>query len=173
MSFPAARYRRVISVGPNPPPTEQDVDAEAAAAAVAPSSLGDTSQWTNLSTFREHNGKLLFYHGVSDPWFSALDTVRYYKALADANGGVDATRGWSRLFLVPGMGHCRSGEAMLDRFDLLSAIVDWVEKDRAPASVTATGTAFPGRSRPLCPYPQHAQYPGHGNTEDAASFQCR
>ena len=160
-------------VGPNPPPTQQDVDAEAAVAATATSSLGDTATWTNLSTFRGHDGKLMFYHGVSDPWFSALDTVRYYRELAEANGGIDATRGFSRLFLVPGMGHCRGGEATLDRFDMLSAIVEWVENGQPPASVTATGASFPGRSRPLCPYPQHAQYSGHGDSEQAANFQCR
>jgi hypothetical protein len=32
---------------------------------------------------------------------------------------------------------------------------------------------FPGRSRPLCPYPQYAHYDGRGNPEDAASFSCR
>ena len=114
----------------------------------------------------------MFYHGVSDPWFSSLDTVQYYDKLAAASGGIDATRDWSRLFLVPGMGHCGGGST-LDQFDMLSAIVDWVEKDRAPDSVVATGNAFPGRSRPLCPHPQHTHYKGSGNPEDAASFECR
>ena len=49
----------------------------------------------------------------------------------------------------------------------------WVEKGQAPSSVTATGRAFPGRSRPLCAYPAHAQYTGQGNMEDAANFECR
>ena len=48
----------------------------------------------------------------------------------------------------------------LDQFDLLGAIVNWVEKGTSPASIIATGKAFPGRSRPLCPYPKHAQYKG-------------
>ncbi len=160
-------------VGPRVPPTAQDVDAEAAQVASEQSTLGDTSWWTNLSTFSGHSGKLLFYHGVSDPWFSSLDTIRYYQNLGDANGGAQAVRDWSRLFLVPGMGHCGGGTATLDRFDMLSAIVDWVEKDKAPDSVVATGAAFPNRSRPLCPYPQHAHYKGSGNSEDAASFECR
>jgi feruloyl esterase len=71
------------------------------------------------------------------------------------------------------MGHCGGGAATLDRFDLLSAIVDWVEHQRAPEAVVATGAAFPDRSRPLCPYPQHAQYRGAGDTEKAESFECR
>jgi feruloyl esterase len=80
---------------------------------------------------------------------------------------------WSRLFVVPGMGHCRGGDATLDQFDLLQAVVDWVEKDQAPQQVVATGKAFPGRSRPLCAYPAYAQYKGSGNSEDAANYSCR
>lgn len=159
-------------VGPRVPPTTQNVDAEAAQLQNEPSTLGDTSGWTNLSTFSGHGGKLLFYHGVSDPWFSSLDTVQYYERLAAASGGLAATRDWSRLFLVPGMGHCGGG-ATVDQFDLLTALVDWVERDRAPDSVVATGAAFPGRSRPLCPHPQHTHYKGTGNPEDAANFECR
>ena len=45
--------------------------------------------------------------------------------LGAANGGEQAVRDWSRLFPVPGMGHCRGGEATLDEFDLLSSLVDW------------------------------------------------
>src|SRR6185295_9782760 len=61
--------------------------------------------WTNLSTFSGHGGKLIFYHGLSDPWFSPLDTVGYYEKMSKENGGLDKVKSWSRLFLVPGMGH--------------------------------------------------------------------
>ena len=80
---------------------------------------------------------------------------------------------WSRLFLAPGMGHCQGGESTLDSFDMLGAVVNWVEKGTGPDSVTATGRAFPGRSRPLCPYPKHAHYKGQGDAEDAKNFECR
>jgi len=135
--------------------------------------LGDTKSWTNLSTFSRSGGKLLFYHGVSDPWFSALDTVEYYESLGPANGGAEQVQKWSRLFLVPGMGHCGGGAAALDQFDMLSAIVDWVENDKAPDSIISTGSAFPGRSRPLCPYPKYAHYKGSGDPENAENFECR
>ena len=127
---------------------------------------------TNLSTFAAHKGKLIFFHGDSDPWFSPLDTLEYYQSLAAANGGADRVAGFSQIYLVPGMGHCGGGPA-LDQFDLLTPLVDWVEKGEAPHSVTATGRAFPGRSRPLCPFPQHAQFNGSGNPEEAASFTCQ
>jgi feruloyl esterase len=152
---------------------EVDVDKEAArVGSDAQAIVTDTASWTNLGTFAGRGGKLVFYHGVSDPWFSANDTADYYERLGRANGGADAVLGWSRLFLVPGMGHCGGGQA-LDQFDMLTAVVDWVEKGQAPASVDATGRAFPGRSRPLCPYPRHAHYKGAGDPENAKSFACR
>jgi len=159
---------------PPVPGFEQDVDAEARVAEEdAQQALTDTASWTNLSTFSGRGGKLLFYHGVSDPWFSAMDTVEYYERLGTANGGADAVRGWSRLFLSPSMGHCGGGQRALDRFDLLTPLVEWVEKGAAPDAVTATGRTQPGRSRPLCAYPQHAHYKGSGDPEAAASFECR
>ncbi len=153
--------------------TEMNVDQAEIAATTPNAALGDTAHWTELDTFSEHGGKLIFFHGVSDPWFSARDTVRYYEALGRANGGPEQVASWSRLFLVPGMGHCSGGSAALDRFDLIDPIVSWVEKGEAPKSVVATGKAFPKRSRPLCPYPQHAQYKGSGDMERAESFECR
>ena len=70
------------------------------------------------------------------------------------------------------MAHCQGGAAT-DSWDGLGALMDWVEKGQAPQRIVATGTAvFPGRTRPLCPYPAYAHYTG-GNAEDAASFSCR
>ena len=145
-----------------------DVDKEALSASQP---LVD-SMSTNLTTFSAHGGKLIFYHGDSDPWFSPLDTFDYYKNMAAANGSLDAVSKWSQFYFVPGMSHCGGGQA-LDQFDLLGAMVSWVEKGATPTSVVATGKAFPGRSRPLCPYPKHAHYKGQGDMEDAANFECR
>ena len=154
--------------GPYTSATEIDVDQLALHASdplVEPAS-------TNLTTFFLDGGKLIFFHGDSDPWFSPLDTLGYYKSLAATNGGTDKVFESSRMFLVPGMAHCGGGPS-LDNFDMLSAVVNWVEKGTAPDSVIATGKSFPGRSRPLCPYPKHAQYSGSGDTQDARNFQCQ
>jgi pimeloyl-ACP methyl ester carboxylesterase len=135
--------------------------------------LQTTANWTNLNSFFGHGGKILFYHGVSDPWFSALDTIDYYERMAKSSGGIDQVRAnSSRAYMVPGMGHCQTG-ATLERFDLLQAVVDWVEQGKPPDSVVAKGPAFPGRSRPLCAWPQYAAYKGQGNPEDASNFECR
>jgi Tannase and feruloyl esterase len=169
----------LLNPGPSPvgrpvAATTQDVDAEAARVDDNPvSRIGDSYTWVNLNSFSSHGGKLIFYHGVSDPWFSAKDTIDYYERMTATNGGEAKVMEWSRLFLSPGMGHCAGGSATLDNFDMLSASVNWVEKGQAPESVMATGRDFPGRSRPLCAYPAYAHYNGTGNPEDGANYSCR
>ena len=120
--------------------------------------------------FVGRGGKLIFYRGMSDPWFSPLDTLGYYEKMSSQNGGLEKVKGWSRLFLVPGMGHCAGGSATVDSFDLISAITDWVEKGKAPDAVVAKSRTTPSRTRPLCAYPAHAQYNGTGDPQDAKSF---
>jgi feruloyl esterase len=159
--------------GPN---TAKTLDLEAALAADRANGvqdLIDTADWTNLSTFFGRGGKILFYHGLIDPWFSALQTLKYYQSLAAPNGGAEAVRGSSRIFMVPGMGHCGGGPVTLDRFDLLGAVVDWTENGKAPEQVVATATSLPGQSRPLCAWPAHAHYTGAGDPSRAASYICR
>src|SRR5690606_6568966 len=78
--------------------------------------------------------------------------------------------GASRLYLVPGMGHCGGGTAR-DQADLLTALVDWVEQGRAPDRILAEGASLEGR-RPLCPYPTHAHYLG-GDPASPDSYACR
>ena len=127
--------------GPYTTATDLDVDKAALHASdplVEPAS-------TNLTTFVQNGGKLVFFHGDSDPWFSALDTLQYYQSLESANGGPPEVQKWSRMFLVPGMNHCAGGQS-LDHFDMLGAIVNWVERSAPPDSVIATGKAFPGRN---------------------------
>lgn len=138
-----------------------------------PSPVTDTFGWTNMTTFANRGGRMLLYHGVSDPLFSALDTVDYYNRLVATYGSADAVERWSRLFLVPGMGHCGGGSLTTDSFDLLTPLVDWVERGIAPDRVVATRNAEPRLARPLCPYPRYAHYTGRGDPQQAVSFECR
>ena len=161
-------------VGGGALPVSMDLEHDLSVVTADPNQqLTDTSNWTNLTTFVAHGGKQIFYHGMSDPWFSAFDTLDYYQRLAHGSGGLEKARAFARLFQVPGMGHCAGGQATLDQFDLLTPLVQWVERGKAPESVVATGSSFPGRSRPLCAWPQHAHYKGHGDPNSAASFECR
>jgi feruloyl esterase len=154
------------------PPANLTIDQMVAGVEANESQTLTDTTWTNLSTFSGHGGKLIFYHGTSDPVFSPFDTLAYYERMAKNNGGLDQVESWSRFFFVPGMNHCAGGPAALDNFDMLGAVVNWVENGTAPDSVVAKGKAFPGRTRPLCAYPKHAQYKGQGDPQDAGSFEC-
>jgi len=139
---------------------------------------------TDLATLRNRGAKIMVYHGVSDPIFSVDDTTAWYDGLNDRWDG--HAEDFARFYRIPGMGHCSGGPAT-DQFDMLTKLVDWVERGEQPQEVIATargaGNAggenaeVPGdwaadRTRPLCPYPKVARYVGSGDVEDAASFSC-
>lgn len=167
LSNNAIRY--VFLTPPDPAVTEDafDFDRDPARMHAAAEFADATS--TDLSRFRAHGGKIIFYHGMADPAISARDTQRYVEALTQAS---DRVGDFARLFLVPGMTHC-SGGTGLDSFDTLSAITAWVEQHRAPERLVAIGKGMPGVSRPLCPYPASAHFLGNGEPSDAGSFECR
>jgi pimeloyl-ACP methyl ester carboxylesterase len=131
----------------------------------------------DVSRFKSRGGKIIWYHGVSDPGPPSLGTIGYYNELAVRNGGIEATKEFARLFLVPNMGHCRGGPAT-DQFDMLTPLVAWVEHGSAPEHIVATGTNFTAvpttRSRPLCPYPQQVRYTGApgGDLSVASNYAC-
>jgi len=148
------------------------IDLDAAAWAIradAMQRLIDTNVWTNLGTFLGRGGKILFYHGVSDPWFSAFDTWDYWQRARDANGA-EAWGAASRFYMIPGMAHCGGGNAF-DNFDLLSAVVDWVEQGKPPETPIAQRRSAPDEQRPLCQYPAYPRYTG-GDRKKAESFVC-
>jgi feruloyl esterase len=142
----------------------------------------------NLTAFRSRGGKLILYHGWNDPAIPAMSTVNYY---GDVLGklGQTQTDSFARLYMVPGMQHCAGGLGA-DMFGQLgtwmsdpqrnarTALEMWVEKGTAPGAIIASKTTSmdPGSSvtmtRPLCPYPQSAQYKGSGDPAHAENFAC-
>jgi len=131
----------------------------------------------DLSKFKAGGGKLVLYHGWSDQVIFPQGSINYQQSVADklAPGkGTAGVQDFFRLFMVPGMTHCRGGTGT-DQFDAQSAVEAWVEKGTAPTSMAArrveNGTVT--RTRPLCPFPQVAKYDGSGDTNDAANFTCQ
>jgi feruloyl esterase len=128
---------------------------------------------TDLADFLAHGGKMILAHGTGDGAFSPLEPIDYMKQL-EARHGVPAVQSFFRLYIVPGMTHVNGGPAT-DQYDPLTALEQWVEDGVAPGSLLAragNATPWPGRTRPLCPYPTFAKYVGTGSLEDAASFAC-
>jgi len=144
----------------------------------------------DLKHFQALGGKLLLYHGWTDPSVSPLETIHYYKnVVAVANGGKptateDETPAmpnearpksdFVRMFMVPGMDHCGGGPGP-NLFDAFGPLVNWVENHHPPETIIASHmtNGAVDRTRPLCPYPKTAQYTGQGSTDDAANFVCR
>ena len=127
----------------------------------------------DLGSFKQRGGKLILFHGWSDSHISPEFTRRYYERVMDTLGGRAAAEEFARLFLLPGMGHCRGGSGT-DRFDALHPLVDWVEQGVAPDHIVASrvedGEVV--RTRPLCAYPRVARWTGEGSMDDAANFTC-
>jgi feruloyl esterase len=129
----------------------------------------------DLRDYASQGSKLIIYHGWSDPGVMPQRTIDYYNeiiAFADraTNGdGAEFVDSFSRLYMLPGVGHCNGGVGP-DQVDFMSAIVDWVETDTAPERIIASN-ADGSVTRPLCPHPQVAVY-SRGNSNDATSFRC-
>jgi feruloyl esterase len=126
----------------------------------------------DLSRFKARGGKIVSYFGWADPALNALMGVGYYESVL-RRMGPPATAQFYRLFMVPGMFHCRGGVGV-STFDALTPVVEWVEKGIAPQSIVGSRIVDDKvvRTRPLCPYPEVAKYKGSGSIEEAAHFAC-
>src|SRR5215475_9847174 len=91
----------------------------------------------DMKRFFSHGGKLLLYHGWSDPNVPTLNTIKYYNAVVDVMGGADKASSSVRFFLEPGMGHCGGGEGP-NVFDKMSALEQWVEHGQPPDRINAS-----------------------------------
>ena len=147
-----------------------DYDKDVTRALRAASTVLDVPT-NGFNTFFFRGRKLLLSHGWADGLIPTGSTIEFYTALTSRLGKKRADQS-TRLFLVPGMGHCSGGEGPFV-VDVISTIDDWVETGRAPERIIASNPpSAPARTRPLCPYPREAQYSGSGSTDDEKNFMC-
>jgi feruloyl esterase len=164
-------FLRYMAFGPNPTydwktfNLETDLDKMQAARALLDATDPD------LSRFKTRGGKMLMYFGWADNALNPNSGVRYYEAVSKQSGG--SATDFFRLFMVPGMSHCRGGVGV-STFDALTPLVQWVEKGTAPATILGSRLVDGkvARTRPLCPYPEVAKYKGTGSIDEAANFTC-
>lgn len=159
-----------------------NIDDFTAGKAELMSSIMDATDPDLKSFLINNNGKLIVYHGLTDALSVAAATVNYFSDMVNTtfNGSFNQAADNARLFLAPGMGHCGGG-AGPNSWDKLPSLVDWVENGVAPDSIVAThstnGTL--DNERPLCPFPQQAQYTGPAGGENdpsnwrASNFSCQ
>jgi feruloyl esterase len=122
----------------------------------------------NLSQFFARGGKLLLWHGENDPGPSPVGTIDYFEAAkkADPSGAANGLR----LFLDPGVGHCGGGPGA-DQLPLLEELDSWLTTGKAPETMIAK-KADGSMVRPLCAWPQVAQYGGSGDVNDPKNYRC-
>ena len=166
------QYKYVVFKDPNWDWKTYDFDSDEARA-TRPENLIMNATDPDMKAFFSRGGKLLLYHGWSDPLVPAVNTIKYYNSVVDYMGGAANTFNSMRLFMAPGMGHCRGGEGP-NVFDKVGALERWVEQGQAPNVLVASHSTDGkvDRTRPLCPYPQIAKYKGTGSIDDAANFVC-
>lgn len=140
----------------------------------------------DIIPFARRGGRIMLYHGWLDASVQPEASIDFFSRLPSRP---DLDRAdYARLYMVPGMLHCRGGNGTghfggsddlwptgVPETDMLAALIAWVERDIRPGAILArrleNGT--PERERPLCPYPQRAQYLGAGSVDSASSFACR
>jgi hypothetical protein len=101
----------------------------------------------DLGRFQRAGGRLIIWHGWSDPHISPLNSIAYFSAMQKALGERVVSR-FARLFLVPGMYHCNGGEGGF-QFDVLTPLMAWVESAAAPDQLVAAGHTPPVLAYPL------------------------
>ncbi|KAK7181504.1 hypothetical protein DPSP01_008903 [Paraphaeosphaeria sporulosa] len=165
------------------------------AAAAETKNPGNSVTWpSSLSNFRDAGGKMLIFHGGADQQITHLDTERWYNYLsvgmASRPSDLDT---WMRFFFVPGMNHCSGGAGAWQigqsgaaaagigytpKFNVLAALVEWVEGGTAPGELM--GTKFANDTvaqgvqyqRVHCRYPTKSVYLG-GDAGAVESWGCK
>ena len=123
----------------------------------------------DMGKYKKSGGKLIITHGWADTGITPENTVWYYEQVLNKMGRNQSD--WMRLFMAPGMGHCGGGPGV-NTFDSIGALEKWVEKGVAPETMLGTGQQGT-LTRPLCPYPQYAEYKGTGDLKSASNWACK
>lgn len=121
----------------------------------------------DLSEFFGNGGRLMMWHGESDPGPSPVQSLDYAQAVMAQN---PAAADQFRYYTLPGVGHCAGG-AGADMVDYISAMDGWAESGEAPARLI--GTKMDGSlTRPHCAWPNVARFEGEGDANDPDNWTC-
>ena len=143
----------------------------------------------DLDPMKKKGGKILMFTGTTDQLVPYPDALYYYQRVVKDQGGLKQTQDFFRYFLIPGMGHCAGGNGPNDfgqflnlnvkqdgEHDLLTALINWVEKGIKPDSIIATNFNCCDSinkihfQRPVYPWPKFPEYTG-GNPDLPSSYK--
>ncbi len=140
---------------------------------LAVSALMDSTD-PDLSRFRARGGRLIMLEHMSDYAQSPYAGIRYFESV-QRKLGKSETAEFARLYTAPGLDHVGSGAPA--NVDMLSVLVDWVEKGQAPGDLEVLeqkieAPAFAAvRALPLCQWPAWPHYKS-GPVHASSSFTC-
>jgi imidazolonepropionase-like amidohydrolase len=135
----------------------------------------------DLSAFAARGGRIIEYLGGGNPPPSTDEAVHAYQSVLARSGGVDKTKAYYRLFLMPAG---RRGDTY--RTNWLTVLDEWVQRDQTPDMVLADHFAPPGLKLPpppglvfeprfgvhtVCAYPMVAQLQ-NGLGETPVDYLC-
>lgn len=148
----------------------------------------NTANDPDLREFAAHGGKLILYHGWDDLEIPPNVSLEYYQDVVRFVGSAAETQAFFRLFMLPGVAHCRRGPGA-DAIDYLTHLEHWVEQGEEPEYLTAhhltTPQSYLGLPRPryplanedydwvrpVFPYPEVARYDGSGDWRDVNNWR--
>jgi hypothetical protein len=132
-----------------------------------------------LKAVYKKGAKIVQFHGWSDALVTALAASRGLYETTLQTMGIEKTKSFWKLYLVPGAGHGGGGlSTWTTNTTGFNAMVDWVENGVEPGALLGSRNAnvdanyLAARTRPNCPYPEVARYSGTGSIDDAANFLC-
>lgn len=156
--------------------TMEDYDDVAELGSTTNGEIIDTRS-VELEPVRDAGGKILMWHGLSDPLIQPDNSLLYYTRVASHFGGgtpdFEALQPWFRYFRAPGVSHCGGGDGPRPQ-DLFETMVNWVENGVAPDHLEGENSSGGEvtRTRPICMFPEVASYTGMGDVNDAANWEC-
>jgi tannase len=123
------------------------------------------TNWPDLEVFHDHGGKVIHFHGESDPSVPSDSSVIYHDAVRQImypnktfDEGYDSLHDWYRLFLIPGAAHCSLNPEQPNGpfpHNVLESVIDWVENGINPKELNATvsGGTSSEADQKICSFP--------------------
>jgi tannase len=131
----------------------------------------------DLTTFRESGGKLLHYHGESDPSIPSASSVHYWQSVRSTMYGhlsqedaQEKLQNWYQFYLIPGAAHCGTNSLQPGPYpeNNMNIMIDWVENGNEPSRLNATVSSgdYKGETQMLCQWPTRPVWQGN------STFDC-
>lgn len=132
----------------------------------------------DLQPLNQSGAKMIVWHGMADQLIPVNGSAAYYDRVVRQMAGRGGDVGdFYRLFLAPGVAHCRGGPGLDPTSEAFFELVAWVENGTVPDRIAGVGPAVgPGnttatRTIGLCPYPKVLAFNG-SNPNDPDEFVC-